>query len=70
MQGAVDLAFVEDGRLVIVDYKTDRVRDIEKLRTLYQKQLELYSEALTKSLEYDVSELIIFSIHLNEYIVL
>lgn len=70
MQGAVDLAFVEDGRLVIVDYKTDRVRDIEKLRTLYQKQLELYSEALTKSLEYDVSELMIFSIHLNEYIVI
>ena len=70
MQGAVDLAFVEDGRLVIADYKTDRVRDIEKLRTLYKKQLELYSEALSKSLEAEVKELIIYSIHLGDYIML
>lgn len=68
MQGAVDLAFIEDGKLVIADYKTDRVRDIEKLRTLYKKQLELYSEALSKSLEADVKELIIYSIHLGDYI--
>ena len=70
MQGAVDLAFVEDGKLVIADYKTDRVRDIEKLRTLYKKQLELYSEALSKSLETEVKELIIYSIHLGDYITL
>ena len=70
MQGAVDLAFVEDGKLVIADYKTDRVRDIEKLRTLYKKQLELYSEALSKSLETEVKELIIYSIHLRDYLTL
>ena len=70
MQGAVDLAFVENGSLVIVDYKTDRVSDIEKLRALYQKQLELYREALSKMLELEVSELIVFSIHLNDYIIL
>lgn len=68
MQGAVDLAFEENGKLVIVDYKTDRVKDIEKLRTLYQKQLELYKEAMTQSLGLEVSELIIVSIHLNDYI--
>ncbi len=70
MQGAVDLAFEENGSLIIVDYKTDRIRDVEKLRSLYKKQLELYREAMSKSLEIEVSELIIFSIHLNEYIVL
>ena len=67
MQGAVDLAFVEDGKLVIVDYKTDRVRDIQKLCTLYQKQLELYSEAMRQSLEIEVAECIICSVHLNEW---
>ena len=36
MQGAVDLAFEDDGKMVIVDYKTDRVRDINKLVTLYK----------------------------------
>lgn len=68
MQGAVDLAFVEDGELVIVDYKTDRVRDIEKLRTLYEKQLLLYSEAMSQTLEIKVKQLIICSIHLNSWI--
>lgn len=68
MQGAVDLAFEENGKLVIIDYKTDRVSDIEKLRTLYQKQLELYKEALKQSLGLDAKELIIVSIHLNDYI--
>ncbi len=65
MQGAVDLAFEEDGKLVIVDYKTDHVREIGKLKTLYKKQLELYSEAMRQSLEIEVKERIICSIHLN-----
>lgn len=68
MQGAVDLAFEEDGRLVIVDYKTDRVRDINKLVTLYQKQLLLYKEALRQSLETEVSECLICSVALNDVI--
>ncbi len=70
MQGAVDLAFVEDGKLVIVDYKTDRVRDIEKLKTLYRKQLMLYSEAMSQTLEMEVAECIICSVHLNDFIIL
>ena len=42
MQGAVDLIFKEDNELVVVDYKTDRVRDISRLKELYAKQLNLY----------------------------
>lgn len=68
MQGAVDLAFEEDGRLVIVDYKTDRVRDIGKLAVLYRKQLLLYREALRQSLEQEVSECLICSLTLNDVI--
>ena len=68
MQGAVDLAFVEDGGLVVVDYKTDRVNDISKLLTLYKKQLLLYKEAMEQSTDYKVKELIICSVYLNEYI--
>ena len=69
MQGAVDLAFEENGKLVIVDYKTDRVRDITKLISLYKKQLELYREAMRQSLQIEVSQCIICSVALNEYIV-
>lgn len=67
MQGAVDLAFVEDNKLVIVDYKTDRVKDIGKLVDLYKKQLELYKVAMEQSTEMEVKECILCSIHLNEY---
>lgn len=68
MQGAVDLAFEEGGELVIVDYKTDRVRDIKKLKNLYSKQLELYKEAMQQCTEMKVKECIICSVHLNRYI--
>ncbi len=68
MQGAVDLAFVENGKLVIVDYKTDRVGDISKLAELYKKQLLLYKNAMEQSTEYEVKELIICSVYLNSYI--
>ncbi len=70
IQGAVDLAFEEDGMLVIVDYKTDRINEIEKLRVLYAKQLLLYKEAMQQSTELKVKECILYSVHLNQYITL
>lgn len=68
VQGAVDVAFEENGKLVIVDYKTDRVKDISKLAILYEKQLEIYRLAMEQSTEMIVSECIICSVHLGEYI--
>lgn len=70
IQGAVDLAFVEGGKLVIVDYKTDRVKDITKLAGLYKKQLDLYKSAMEQSEELTVKECILCSIHLGSYITL
>lgn len=63
LQGAVDLAFVEDGKLVIVDYKTDRVKHPEQLREMYATQLMLYKEALTQCLKLPVKECTIYSVH-------
>ncbi len=62
LQGAVDLAFVEDGALVIVDYKTDRVKDPEQLRDMYAEQLMLYKEALEQCLKLPVKECTIYSV--------
>ncbi len=70
LQGAVDLAFVEDGALVIVDYKTDRVKHPEQLREMYATQLILYQKALTECLKLPVKECIVYSIrHSAEVIV-
>ena len=62
LQGAVDLAFEEDGALVIVDYKTDRVKRPEELVKRYSAQLELYRTALEQCLGLPVRECIIYSV--------
>ena len=63
LQGAVDLAFVEDGQLVIVDYKTDRVKDPQTLKDRYAAQLMLYKDAMEECLGLPVKECLIYSIH-------
>ena len=68
MQGAVDLIFEEGNALVVVDYKTDRVRDINRLKELYSKQLRLYKQAVEQFTDYTVKECIIYSIYLNDSI--
>ncbi len=46
LQGIVDCAFEEDGGLVIVDYKTDRVRDARTLLEHYSGQMNIYRRAM------------------------
>ena len=62
LQGAVDLAFVEDGELVIVDYKTDRVKDPAELVEMYAVQLRLYRGAMEQCLCIPVKECVIYSV--------
>ena len=50
---------------MIVDYKTDRVREVEELRR-HKPQLDLYEEAMSQVLGLPVKEKIIFSITLNK----
>lgn len=68
LQGAVDLAFVEDGELVIVDYKTDRVKSLKTLRDMYHNQLEIYKDAMEQCTDYKVKQCLIYSVQLSEYI--
>lgn len=62
LQGAVDLAFVEDDELVIVDYKTDNVKDASMLYDMYHNQLEIYKDAMQRCTDYKVKECLIYSI--------
>ncbi len=48
VQGIADLYFVEDGEIVLVDYKTNLNADPEILREEYEGQLRIYAEALEK----------------------
>lgn len=66
MQGAVDLIFEEDDGLVIIDYKTDKVKDLNSLQDTYSKQLQLYKSAVQQSLCLPVKEMYIYSLTLNK----
>ncbi len=66
VQGIADCVFEENGELVIVDYKTDRVKDADILRQRYQKQLEIYREALQQTLGKPVKETVLYALYLND----
>lgn len=68
IQGMIDVYFEEDGELVVVDYKTDRVADPEELVEKYQKQLEYYERALTRMTGKRVKERLIYSFALRREI--
>ena len=72
VQGIIDAYFTEDGEIVLVDYKTDRVRkgQEQKLIDLYHVQLEDYAQALERMTGMKVKEKIIYSFTLQKAILL
>ena len=48
IQGIIDAFFEEDGRYVVVDYKTDAVKTEDELIKRYRTQLDYYAEALVQ----------------------
>ena len=68
IQGMIDAFFIEDGKITVMDYKTDRVDDKDVLIKRYRKQLELYAEALEQILRLPVIEKKIYSVCLDEEI--
>ncbi len=66
--GRIDLVFIENGEAVIVDYKTDRIRDVRELPGRYREQLALYGEAVEKALGYKVKQRVLYSLTLCDFI--
>lgn len=66
VQGIADVYFEEDGRLVLADYKTDRVKSMDELKKRYSEQLKYYKIALEQITGMEVSEMIIYSVELAE----
>ncbi len=66
LQGIVDAYFEEDGELIIVDYKTDRIDTGEELLKRYHTQLEYYSKALSQITGKKVKECILYSFALEK----
>lgn len=68
IQGIADCAFVENGKLVIVDYKTDKVKSADELALKYTDQLKIYSTALSQCTELPIKQALLYSFSLNDTI--
>lgn len=68
IQGIIDVFFEEDGELVLLDYKSDIVKDEGQLLDRYKVQLIYYKKALEQILGKRVKEMIIYSLYLGKEI--
>ena len=71
VQGIIDLYYInQNDEIILVDYKTDYVEDGKEqdLVNKYRIQLDLYKQALEKSLNKKVSKTYIYSIYLEKEI--
>ena len=68
IEGVADLAFIEDGKLVIVDYKTDRANSLAQLAVRYAPQLTTYRKCLSQAFGMEVKETLIYSFRLGAQI--
>lgn len=66
LQGAVDCVFEENGGLILVDYKTDYVKEEQELKNRYRRQLSLYALALEQTTGLKVTEQYLYSFSLGE----
>lgn len=65
VQGIADCVFEEDGELVLVDYKTDRVDNENMLLERYKKQIMFYKSAVSKVLKKNVKSAVLYSFYLG-----
>ena len=65
IQGIADCVFEEQGGLVVVDYKTDRVKTSEELVRRYQGQLRIYAMALERTWGLPVRQCLLYSFALS-----
>lgn len=68
VQGIIDVYFEEPDGLVVLDYKTDRVKNGQELIDRYHGQLDYYAKALEQATKKCVKEKIIYSFTLEQEI--
>ncbi len=68
IQGIIDVFFEEADGIVLLDYKTDKVDEAGELVVRYERQLELYKDAIYRAYHVPVKEILIYSFSLEEVI--
>lgn len=73
IQGIIDVFWIEDDGITVLDYKTDRVDTAQGLIDRYATQLKLYADALERvfaARKLKVKEILIYSFSLEQLITL
>ena len=70
IQGIIDMAFEENGKIVLVDYKTDNVDNlgIASRAKKYEIQLKMYEKALIRLTKKDVENKYLYFLRTGECI--
>lgn len=68
IQGVVDCLFADGDGLVLIDYKTDRVKEGRELAGKYATQLRLYAQAVEAILQKPVKETYLYVFSTSEVI--
>lgn len=61
VQGQIDLYFVEEDGIVVVDYKSDTVTNLEEERENYAKQVKIYSKILPEFTGKPIKEMFLYA---------
>lgn len=71
IQGIIDLFYVtNDDKIILVDFKTDKIDNELEFIKKYKIQLDIYKRAINNLTEYKVYETYIYSFNLNKEILL
>jgi ATP-dependent helicase/nuclease subunit A len=65
VQGIADCVVISDGKITVIDYKTDRVKGADELVSRYSSQLKLYAKAMHNTYDMPVNDCIIYSFELK-----
>lgn len=68
VQGIIDSYFEEEDGLVLVDYKTDRIKSVQELVDKYRAQLDYYAKALEQLTKKKVKQKLIYSFAIGQEI--
>ena len=68
VQGIIDVFMETEDGIILLDYKTDAVKDASELVKRYKKQMELYKEAIERGRNKKVVRMCMYSFRLKEIV--
>lgn len=66
IQGQIDMYFIENGEIVVIDYKSDTIDNLAKEQKNYEFQVEIYTKILEKLTGMKIKEMYLYAFLANK----